>query len=154
MPVTAILKVQEPPAASDPPVNAIVRVAAVVVNVPPHWDVDEVAMDRPDGRTSVNATLVNARFPEDVLFSVKLNVDVEPLIMGLGEKDFAIVGAGAGIPQPVNVMLSINKSAPVLSLFAPVAVIFTQTVLFCGILSEYGGVAVKVAFNADVVVPL
>ena len=46
------MNVQLPPAASDPPVNAIVLVAAVVVNVPPHGDVDESAMDRPAGKTS------------------------------------------------------------------------------------------------------
>ena len=96
------MKVHDPPAASEPPVNAIVRVAAVVVRVPPHWAVDEFAMDRPAGKTSVNATLVNARFPAAVLLRVKLNVEVEPLIMGFGENDFVIVGAGAGMLQPVN----------------------------------------------------
>lgn len=49
----------------------------------------------------------------------------------------AMVGAGAGTPQPVNVILSTNKSAPELSLFAPEAVIFTQTVFFCAMLSVY-----------------
>ena len=102
VPVTVTLNVQEPPAASDPPVNAIVRVAAVVVNVPPHSEVEEFAIDKPDGRTSVKATLLNARFPAAVLLRVKLNVDVEALSMGFGENDLAIVGAGAAMLQPVK----------------------------------------------------
>lgn len=131
------MKVQEPPAASDPPVKAIVLVAAVVDNVPPHCAVDELAIDKPDGKTSTKAKPVNARFPAALLFNVKLRIEVDPLIIGFDENDLAIVGAGAGIPQPVNVILSTYISAPELSLFAPVAVILTQTVLFCGILSEY-----------------
>ena len=122
-PVTVTLKVQEPPAANDPPVNAIVRVAAVVVNVPPHWDVDEFAIDKPDGKTSLNVTPVNARFPAAVLLRVKVNVEVEPLTIGFGEKDLEIVGAGAGILQPVKETSLKYASAPELSLFAPVPVI-------------------------------
>ena len=102
MPVTVTLNVHDPPAASDPPVKATVRVALVVVSVPPHCEVDEFVMDKPDGRISVKVTLLNARFPAAVLLRVKLNVDVEPLSMGFGENDLAIVGAGAAMLQPVK----------------------------------------------------
>lgn len=70
-----------------------------------------------------------------MLLIVKDNVEVAPLIIG-DAKDLVIVGAGTGIEQPVNKLLSRNKSAPTLSLFAPEAVIFTHTVLFCGMLIE------------------
>lgn len=60
VPVTVTLKVQLPPAVSDPPVSAIVLVPAVVVSVPPHCGVEFVAISRPAGKTSVKATPVNA----------------------------------------------------------------------------------------------
>ena len=57
VPVTAIFMKQLVPAVSDPPVRAIVLVAAVVVRlfVPPHTDETESEMDKPAGRTSVKA---------------------------------------------------------------------------------------------------
>jgi len=62
VPVTVTSKEQLPPAASDAPVNAIVLVAAVVVNVPVVHCVDrESATDRPTGKTSVKAIPVNGR---------------------------------------------------------------------------------------------
>ena len=60
VPVTVTSKVQLPSAASDPPDNAIVLVAALVVSVPPHWVVELSAIDRPAGNTSVKAMPVNA----------------------------------------------------------------------------------------------
>ena len=62
VPVTVTLKVQLPPVASDPPVNAIVLVAAVEVNVPAvhTGEVDESAMDSPAGNTSEKEMPVNA----------------------------------------------------------------------------------------------
>jgi hypothetical protein len=105
VPVTVTLKVQLPPAESVPPVKAMVRVEAVVVNVPPHCDVDESAIESPDGSTSLKATPVNAVFPAALLLSVKLNVEVAPWIIG-EMKDLVIVGAGTGSPQPVIVTLS------------------------------------------------
>ncbi len=102
VPVTFTLKVQLPPAARVPPVKAMVRVAAVVVNVPPHCEVDESAIDKPAGKTSVKARPLKARFPTTVLFMVNLNVEIPPLITGLTKKDLEIVGAGAGILHPVK----------------------------------------------------
>jgi hypothetical protein len=57
--------------------------------------------------------------PADVLLSVKDNVVVAPLIIGFGEKDLLIVGAGAGKRQPVNETTSKSTPAPVLSFLAP-----------------------------------
>jgi hypothetical protein len=54
----------------------------------------------------VKATPVNARFPTAVLLIVKLNDDVAPFTIGLDKKDLLMVGAGAGMEQPVNLMLS------------------------------------------------
>src|SRR5262249_49575723 len=99
-------KLQLPPDARLPPLNAIVRVAAVVVSVPPHCEVDESVTDKPDGRTSLKATPVRAWFPTAVLLSVKLNDDVAPFTIGFDRKVFVIVGAGAGMKQPVNWMSS------------------------------------------------
>jgi hypothetical protein len=81
--------------------------------------VEELVTERPAGKTSVNATPVNAWFPEAVLLSVKVKVEVEPLLMETGEKDLEIVGAGIGTPQPVKVTLSMAKRE--LSFCAPVA---------------------------------
>ena len=62
VPVTFTLKVQLPPAESEPPVNAIVLVAAVVTRlfVPPHCEDVASAIDRPVGTVSVIVTPVNA----------------------------------------------------------------------------------------------
>lgn len=59
-PVTVTSKLQLPPAASDPLVNSIVLVEAVVVRVPPHCDDVESATDRPAGKTSEKATPVKS----------------------------------------------------------------------------------------------
>ncbi len=61
VPVTVTPNVQLPPAESDPPVKAIVLVAAVVVNVPVvHCVLEESVMVKPEGRTSVKATPLKA----------------------------------------------------------------------------------------------
>jgi hypothetical protein len=61
VPVTVTLKVQLPPAESEPPIRAMVLVDAVVVNVPEvHCVVDESAMESPAGKTSLKATPVKA----------------------------------------------------------------------------------------------
>ena len=61
VPITLTLKVQLPPAASDPPVNAMVLVDAVVVNVPPlHWGELLSTIESPIGKISVNAIPLKA----------------------------------------------------------------------------------------------
>src|SRR5512139_1951610 len=92
VPVTVTLKLQLAPAASDPPVSAMVRVAAVVIKVPPHCAEDESATDKPAGNTSVNAMPVNAWFPGAVLLIVNANVELEPCAIEAGEKDLLSVG--------------------------------------------------------------
>ena len=116
----------------------------VTVKVPPHCVDVKLKTSNPRGKVSVNATPVKALFPMTVFEIVNLNVEVAlfwievtSAIPAAFLNVLEMVGAGMGTAQPVNVMLSTNKSAPELSLFAPVAVIFTQTVLFCGILNEY-----------------
>ena len=95
------------PALSDPPLRAMVLVLAVVVSVPPHDGMGrESATDSPAGKTSEKAMTFNAWLPDAVLLIVNVSVVFNPLIIGLGEKTLVIVGAGAGIRQPVNVMAS------------------------------------------------
>ena len=92
---------------TSPFVSAMVRVAAVVAKVPPlHWDVEESAIDKPAGNTSENAMPVNATFAVAVLTNVKVKVEVEPLRIELATNDLFNTGAGAGMPQPVMVIVS------------------------------------------------
>jgi len=115
------VNVQLPPAASEPPVSEIVRVAAVVTRllVPLQAEVVALGTESPLGRISVNAIPVCATFPLAVLLIVKDKVEVAPLIIGFVRKDFVIVGAGAARRHPVNVTLSIAKRE--LLFWAPVA---------------------------------
>ena len=76
-------------------------------------------MDSPAGKTSVKAMPVSKMFPCDVLLIVNLRVDILPLMIGFVKKDFVIVGGGEGTLQPVKVMTSYCKPAPLLSFFAP-----------------------------------
>jgi hypothetical protein len=87
------LKVQVPFAAIEPAVNAMVRVAAVVVRllVPLQADAVELAIDSPDGKTSVNATPVKV---VEVLGLdiVKLNEVVFPVRTKVAPNDLAMTG--------------------------------------------------------------
>ena len=96
------------PAASDPPVRAIVLVDAVVVRlfVPPHAEETESEIESPAGRMSVKEMPVKALFPGCVLLMTKVKVEFAPFTIGSGEKDLEMVGGGVGIPQPVNVITS------------------------------------------------
>ena len=80
VPVTVTSKVQEPPAASVPPLSEIVSFVGdpllVTVKVPPHCAEVELTTSSPRGNVSVKATAVNARFPVAVLFNVNRNVEV------------------------------------------------------------------------------
>ena len=82
VPVTVTSNVQEPPAASVPPLSEIVslvgEVLLVTVKVPPHCAEVELTTSSPRGNASVKATAVNARFPVALLFNVNLNVEVVP----------------------------------------------------------------------------
>jgi len=116
-------------AASEPPVNEIVLVAAVVVNVPPHTgETTKSEMDRPSGRMSVKTMPVKFLFPGCVLLIVNESVEFAPFTIGSGEKDLVMVGGGAGIAHPVNEISSKKRFDPELSLFAPVPVILIVVV--------------------------
>jgi hypothetical protein len=117
-PVTVTLKLQLEFAANEPPVREIVRVAAVVVKlfVPPQAEEVELIIDKPAGNTSVKEVPVKACEPLAVLLMVKVSVVVEPRVTGSGENDLVMVGAGAGVAQPVNVTLSTKPSEPLATL--------------------------------------
>ena len=106
------------PPANDPPVKAIVLVAFTVERDPPQVVVGpESATVTPAGSVSEKAMPLNAT-PEFGLVTVKLSVDVSLTGTGSGEKFFVIVG-GFGMAQPVKETLSMFRSAPLLSVFAP-----------------------------------
>ena len=102
VPVTATLKVQDVFAASDPPVNTIVPVEAVVIklSVPPHTDDTESVMDSPTGNTSVKAIPLSE---VDRLGLLMLNVKVEgcPTRIDAGEKDFSKSGGAITVKESV-----------------------------------------------------
>ena len=125
--MTVTLKVQLPPAASEPPVRAIVLMAAVLVTVPPHCEEEESAIDSPAGKTSVNATPVSAWLPPAVLFSVNDSVEFEFLTICVGENDFESVGAAGASAQPVKLTLSRNNCEE-LTLLVPIALILKYVV--------------------------
>ena len=92
-PVTVTLKLQLPPAPSAPPVNAMVLVAAVVTRlfVPPHFEEVESPMDRPAGKTSVNATPLKDTLAFGLVM-LKVSVDVPFNASEIGAKLFVRVG--------------------------------------------------------------
>lgn len=92
-PVTVTLKLQLPPAPSAPPVNAMVPVEAVVTRlfVPPQLEDVEFPMDRPDGKTSENATPLRDALAFGLVM-LKVSVDVPFNAIEVGEKLFVIVG--------------------------------------------------------------
>ena len=122
VPVTVTLKVQLPPAASDPPVN-VSKLPPLMTRLPPQVEVVPFGAVSPAGRTSVNAIPVKLRFSTAPLEIVKVNTEVVPSLIGSGEKDLVMVGAGAGMEHPVKLTSLKNASAPELSLFAPVPLI-------------------------------
>jgi hypothetical protein len=105
-PFTVMLKLQLPPPASDPPVNAMVLVEAVVTRlfVPPHFEDVESAMVSPEGKTSENATLLNDALGFGLLM-LNVSVDVPFNVIDVGEKFLVMLG-GYVLTQPAKEMLS------------------------------------------------
>jgi hypothetical protein len=100
LPVTVRLKLQLPPAAMEPPLRAISPVAAVVVSVPPHWEVDESATVSPAGSVSVNATPVRA-VEELGLLIENVRLVVLPVKIGLAVKDLPMTGGATTVSVAV-----------------------------------------------------
>lgn len=90
-PVTVTLNVQLPLAEIIPPLNTI-ELGAVVVNVPPHWIVEDEATVKPTGKVSVKAMPVRL-VPVFGLSIVKLRVVVPFNGMVATPKDLLIEGA-------------------------------------------------------------
>ena len=91
-PVTVTFNVHVPLAAIVAPLNEMIPVPAVVVNVPPHCAVEEVATVRPAGNVSVNATSVNATVFATGFVTVKVKVVVPFKATVAAPKDFDIEG--------------------------------------------------------------
>jgi hypothetical protein len=126
VPVIGTLKVQVPPAASDPPEKDMVM-GDVVESEPPQVVVGPLlATDRPAGKTSVKATPVKAE-PAFVLVMLKVSVDVTFLATEVGEKLFVIVG-GLVLAQPPKIMLSRYKFPGEGVVLAPAALILKVVV--------------------------
>jgi len=118
-PVTVTLNVQLPLAAIEPPLNAIVS-GAVVVNVPPHWVVEEAATVKPAGRVSVTATPVKA-VPAFGFVIVKLNVVVPFNRMVAAPNDLLIEG-GATTVTVSDAVLFVSSSSVIFPFGSTVAV--------------------------------
>ena len=115
--VTVTANTQFAPTARAPSDSEIVLVAAVVVSVPPHSEVDPSATVTPVGKVSEKAISLKVTV-ELGLVIVKLKLEVPPTATGSGENDLLMVG-GLGTPQPVKETLSMFRSAPLLGVFAP-----------------------------------
>jgi len=120
-PVTVTLKVQFPPAAIVPPVNAITPVPAVVVNVPPpHCAVEVVATVKPAGSVSDTATPLNAMLVFGFVI-VKVSVVVPATGIVAAPNAFMIVGGASTVSVRVAGVLF----APPLVVNAPAGIVFT-----------------------------
>ena len=107
------MKLQEAPAASDPPEKVIVR-GAVVVSEPPLQVAvgPEVVTVKPAGKVSVKANPVKDWLPAAALLIVNVSTDVPLSAIGLVPNDLVMAGSGGGFLQPVKVTLSTYPSAP------------------------------------------
>jgi hypothetical protein len=99
-PVTVTLNAQLLLAASNPPANAIDLVVAIVVRVPPHSVVDESIMERPAGNISIKP-MPDSGVDRFGLVMVKVNVEVSPVKIDVGEKDLAIAGGAITVRESV-----------------------------------------------------
>jgi len=102
-PVTVTLNVHGTPGATVAPLNKIVRVAAVVVNVPLHGVVLEVPMLNPTGSWSLNPTPVSVVVVFELVM-VNVKVDVLPSVIAVGLNDLAIAGGPTTVMPAVAVL--------------------------------------------------
>lgn len=124
VPVTVTLKVQVPLAAMDAPVRVIV-LGLVVVSVPPHTVVVELAIVRPAGSVSVKPTPV---MPKAELLLVIVNDSdvVPPSGIVAAPNDLLIVGGEATATVAV---LLVAPVPPLVEVTAPVVLFFTPAVV-------------------------
>ena len=101
--VTGTGIVQDPPAASVPPVN-VSRLPPVTTRLPPQVAVVPLDAVRPAGSESLNATPVSGIDPFG-LVTVNVSVEAAPTATGFGAKALLSVG-GSGVEQPVRTMSS------------------------------------------------
>ena len=87
VPCTLTFKVQMPgtsPACAGivPPLKEITRVSAVVVNVPPHWGLEELIIVKPAGSVSVKVAAVKGRVDIFVKVIAKFEKPFGPTMVG------------------------------------------------------------------------
>lgn len=117
--VTVTLNVQVLAPAMVAPLNEITPVAAVVVSVPPHWAIEEVATVRPAGRASEKATPLSAVIGFGFVM-VKLNVVVLPKIILAAPNALLMVGEAttATVSNPLLLASLISNTLPLRSTIA------------------------------------
>ena len=147
-PVIVTLKVQLPPAAIEPPVNAITPVPAVVVNVPPpHCAVEVVATVKTAGKVSETATPVNA-VPAFGFVIVKVSVVVPA--NGIVAAPNALVIVGGAMTVTVSEPVLFASLASEILLFGSTVTVFTRLPAAVGVTAK---VMLKDAFVGKVTVP-
>ena len=112
------MKLQGTPGATEAPLNEMVRVAAVVVRVPPHLGVDESAMSNPAGKVSLKPTPVRVA----TLFGLVMEndrVDVLPCAIVFGLNDLLI----EGIFTTVKFAVAVFPVPPLLEMTFPVVLV-------------------------------
>ncbi|HKV41953.1 MAG TPA: hypothetical protein VJX67_22305 [Blastocatellia bacterium] len=123
-PVTVTLMVQVPPAATAPPVSATVLGAVVVRVPPPHVEEVPVAIVKPGGKVSVNATPVSPTV-ELGFVMVKLRL-VVPLSGIFGAPNALLIVGGAS--TVIVAVLLAEPVPPLVELTAPAVLFFTPAV--------------------------
>ena len=94
------------------PLNEITPVAAVVVNVPPHWGAEESVTVRPAGRVSEKATPVSAVVAFGFVM-VKVNVVVLPTARLAAPNDLMVGDATTvTVSEPVLFVSLISNTFP------------------------------------------
>jgi hypothetical protein len=123
VPVTVTLKVQLPLAATLPALSAIV-LGFVVVNVPPHCALEDVATVRPAGNVSLKATPLSATVVLG-LVTVKVKVVVPFILMVDAPKLLLTVGGATTVTVAV---LDVVPVPPSVEVIASVVLFFTPAV--------------------------
>src|SRR5437660_1629563 len=124
VPVTVTLKVQGVPGTTVAPLNEMVRLAAVVVSVPPQTDVLPSATLNPTGKVSLKATPFSV---EELLGLVIVNASVEvlPTRIVVGLNDLLIMGP----PTTVIPAEAVGPVPPLLDVTFPVVLVYTPAVV-------------------------
>jgi hypothetical protein len=131
--LTLTLSVQEPLAASEPPLKLTLVAAGFAVNVPPQpvlVAIGVASTSTPAGKLSLNEMPLSDSLPLGLLI-VKVSVEVSPTLIGVGEKALLKFGGVPTVSVAVPVLPVpplVEVTLPVVLTFAPAVVAVTLTV--------------------------